>query len=44
MRDPLPIPPRDEPRQSPPMTGIVNGMIGSLAIWAVIAGVGAVAH
>jgi len=26
------------------MTGIVNGMIGSLAIWAVIAGVVAVAH
>ncbi len=39
MRDPLPEPPREEMRRSPPMTGIVNGMIGSLALWAIIAGV-----
>lgn len=39
MRDPLPMPPHEDMRRSPPMAGIVNGMIGSLALWAIIAGV-----
>ncbi len=36
MPKPLPMPPD---RRHSPMLGIVNGLIGSLAMWAVIAGV-----
>ncbi|MGE7206748.1 hypothetical protein ACQKJZ_13840 [Sphingomonas sp. NPDC019816] len=43
MRDPLPLAPDEVGRRSSPMTGIMNGMIGSLALWAIIAGVVVVA-
>ncbi|WP_322963820.1 hypothetical protein [Sphingomonas fuzhouensis] len=40
---PTPLPPIAGDRDRGPMLGIVNGVIGSLAMWALIAGVVVVA-